>query len=68
MVAQPENVRISLKMTAGLVVEAPFRKSPNMARGATPFRKAIKLFAIPPAHARGTKTEVLFEKQAAPAL
>jgi hypothetical protein len=29
-----------------------------------PFRRAIKLFAIPPAHARGTKIEVLFEKQA----
>ena len=44
MVAQPENVRISLKMTAGLVVEAPFSKVPNMARGATPFRcKSIDL-------------------------
>jgi len=25
----------------------------------------MKLFAIPPAHAKGTKIEVLFEKQAA---
>ena len=69
MVVQPENVRISLQMSAGLVVEGQFRKSPKHVERVTPFRRAIKLFAIlTPAHARGTKIEVLFEKQAAPAL
>jgi hypothetical protein len=68
MMAQPENVRISLKMTAGLAVEAPFREPPKMGSREMPFRKSDKALRNSPAHARGTKIEVLFEKQAAPAL